>query len=81
MTLCCRYDEALVYLGRLREHHPSHMGGLCQLATCHMQLGHKGQARELFQEVLREQPNHTMALQNYGKSNYALHEGGWGTLD
>lgn len=63
----CRYGEALVYLEPLVEHHPSHLGGHCQLATCHMQLGNKALAREMFTEVLNKNPNHTTALQNYGE--------------
>ena len=62
-----RYGEAVVYLEMLREHHPSHVNGLCQLATCHMQLGHRDKAKELFQLVLSANPNNTMALQNYGE--------------
>lgn len=57
----------MVYLTSLREHQPSHMGGLCQLATCHMQMGTRELAKELFSEVLRHDPNHTMTLQNFGE--------------
>ena len=56
-----------MYLEPLVEHHPSHLGGHCQLATCHMQLGNKVLAREMFTEVLVKNPNHTTALRNYGE--------------
>ena len=67
--LLYRSGEAVVYLESLREHHPSHVSGLCQLATCHMQLGHRQKARDLFEQVLLVNPDNTMALQNYGESN------------
>ena len=62
-----RYPEAMVYLSLLREHHPLHINGLSQLATCHMQMGERQQAKEMFTEVLKRDPNHNMALQNYGE--------------
>ena len=57
----------MVYLTSLKENHPSHIDGLCQLATCHMQMGSRELAKELFSEVLKLRPNHTMALQNFGE--------------
>ena len=55
------------YLTSLRENNPSHVGGLCQLATCHMQMGNRQLAKELFSEALKLNPNHTMSLQNFGE--------------
>ena len=62
----CRYPEAVVHLEVLLEYSPSHVNALSQLATCHMQMGHAHKAREMFKQVLKMNPNQTMALQNYG---------------
>ena len=62
-----RYTEALAYLTSLREHHPAHISGLCQLGTCHMQLNQRREARDIFSQVLNISPNHTMTLQNFGE--------------
>ena len=66
------------YLELLVAHHPSHLSGLCQLATAHMQLGHRAQAKEMFQKVLTVDPHNSMTLQNYGERKKERKEGGGG---
>lgn len=67
LLLLPRYSEAMVYLTLLRKQQPSHVGGLCQLATCLMQNGSRELAKKLFSEALKLNPNHTMTLQNFSE--------------
>ena len=50
----------------LLDRDPAHLKGHTQLGTCYMLLKDYPSAREVFTHVLEEDPDHKMALQNYG---------------
>ena len=61
-----RLEECVEILLRLQKSHPGHLLGRSQLGTCYMKKKEHKRARDMFTSVLKEDPNHGMALQNYG---------------
>ena len=66
-VIVCRFPEAIGYLKELITHHPNHVNGLSQLATCYQQLGQKEKAMDTYSRVLERDSNHLQALQNLGE--------------
>ena len=65
-TELTRYNECVETLTILCESDPGHLLGRAQLGTCHMRLKDYQRAGEAFTSVLQTEPDHKMALQNYG---------------
>ena len=60
------YRKCTELLTVLQETDPSHLLGRAQLGTCHMRMKEYQMAGEVFSEVLKIEPDHRMALQNFG---------------
>ena len=67
-----RLSECVKILEQLRESDHAHLLGHTQLGTCLMKMKDYARAREVFTSVLEVDPDHLMALQNYGEMFYTL---------
>lgn len=56
----------------LLSHHPNYANGWSKLGTCYMQTKQHAIAAKAFDVAMELDPNNTMALQNYGTSNYHI---------
>ena len=63
-----RYEQAVVYLARLKEHHPDHLNGVQILGDCHMHLNDSTRAAEMYGFVLEQNRSHVTSLHNLGQS-------------
>ena len=65
-----RLSECVKILEWLRETDHAHLLGHTQLGTCLMKMKDYARAREVLTSVLEVDPDHLMALQNYGETEY-----------